>query len=348
MWPDYTRKWIAALLPFAVGLLESNIGSATSSNPWAEVSASLYYFPVVIAAISLGARAASLVGLVSGVSHGIVIVYGRGDTWVPAVAHTLVFVCVGLTAAWLSNWLRPGGDRTKGLPTDPRNTSLKDFDDESRMSALGRVVVGLVRQFRTPLTSIEGAAWLLQDARLPDDKRQEFVGILRKESSRLNRVLSEVLDFARPRKPRFRKVDLSSLVDEVIRLANPRDRGPLFLFRKDFPPDMPPVQCDPEQIKQVVLNLAANAIQASPEGGQIEISARVQNENVVIKVSDQGRGVSPELVDRIFDPFFTTHENCLGLGLAVAHTIVSEHSGKIALEPSSGVGTCVAVTLPLL
>src|SRR5436305_1060029 len=85
--------------------------------------------------------------------------------------------------------------------------------------AVGRLVVGLVHQFRTPVTSIGGAGWVLEVPRLPDKKRQEFVGIIRKESHRLNRVLSDVLDFTRPRKPRYQTVELSTLVDEVVQLA---------------------------------------------------------------------------------------------------------------------------------
>src|SRR5262249_42648981 len=179
----------------------------------------------------------------------------------------------------------------RGMPGYSVQHSFNEVQDCNQLPALGRVVAGLVRQFRTPVTSIEGAGWVLEDSRLPDEKRQELVGIIRKESHRLNRVLSDVLDFTRPRKPRFRAVDLSTLVDEVIQLAGPKDHGPFFLFQKDISPDFPPLRCDPEQIRQALLNLAMNAIQATPGGGQIEISAQIEDGEAVIKVNDHGRGI---------------------------------------------------------
>jgi two-component system sensor histidine kinase AtoS len=210
------------------------------------------------------------------------------------------------------------------------------------------MIVGLVRQFRTPLTSIEGAGWLLEDGRLSEDKRQEIVRIVRKESHRLNRVLADVLDFAQPREPRFRAVELSMLVDEVIQLAGPKDHGPFFIFRKDIPPNFPPLRCDPELIRQVLLNVAMNSIQASPGGGQIDISARREEQAVVIRVKDYGRGIPPQALDKIFEPFFTTYENSLGLGLSVALRIVTEHGGKMWVEPFPNKGCSISIMLPLM
>jgi signal transduction histidine kinase len=341
------------LLPFAVGLLGSNLdwSRTLSSGSWGHVLASLYYIPIVIAAISLGARPAVIVALAAGAANGAAGVFRRGEPWAQTIAQTMLFVCIGLTAAALAEWLRTGAVRTalrKGSLPDSPGKNPDEARDASQMSVLNRVVVGLVRQFRTPLTSIEGAGWLLEDSRLPDDKRQEFVGIVRKESHRLNRVLSDVLDFARPQQPRFRSIDLSTLVDEVIQLAGSKGHTPSVLFRKNIPPDIPPLECDPVQIRQVLLNLAMNSIQASTGGGEIEISAHLEDGNAVIKVKDQGRGIPPEVLDKIFDPFFTTRENSLGLGLPVALHIVSEHGGKIMVEPYSDKGACVAVVLPLV
>jgi signal transduction histidine kinase len=141
-------------------------------------------------------------------------------------------------------------------------------------------------------------------------------------------------------------VNLSPLVDDVIRLASPKDHGPILLFHKDIPPDLPLLRCDPDQIRKVLLNLAMNSMQASPGGGQIEISARLEEGNVVIRVSDRGRGIPLEARDKIFDPFFTTHENSLGLGLPVALRIVKEHRGSIGVDVREK-GTCVSVILPV-
>ncbi len=344
------RKWLPVLLPFTVGLLGSNLyGSpAGASAGWGEVLASLYYIPIVIAAMSLGPRPAVIVALAAGAAHGVASVLGRGSPLINSIAQTILFVCVAMTAAKLAEWLRSKSEAAlpKGSPSALLEHSFHEVQDPEDTTALSRVVIGLVCQFRTPVTSIEGAGWVLEDSRLPEEKRQEFVGIIRKESHRLNRVLSDVLDFTRPRKPRFRSVQLAELINDVVELAGPKDHGPFFLFRTEIPKGLPPLRCDPELMKQALLNLAMNAIQASPGGGQIGIAASIEDGSFVIRVTDHGHGIPSTILGKIFDPFFTTRENMLGLGLPVALHIVTEHGGKISIEPTSGGGTCVAVWLP--
>jgi two-component system sensor histidine kinase HydH len=347
-----TRTWAPVLLPFTVGLLGSSLQTLQSGTAGAagEITTSLYYIPIVIAAMSLGARAAVVVSLAAGTAHGVTVWLSRGDSLVQPLAGTMLFLCVGLTTAKLAEWLKHRSVSIASIK-DPQTESLErsfnQVQDTSEMPALGRVVVGLIRQFRTPVASIEGAGWVLEDSRLPDEKRQEFVGIIRKESHRLNRVLSDVLDFTRPRKPRYETVALSKLVDEVIQLAGPRDHGPFCLFKTDIPADFPSLRCDPEQIRQALLNVAINAVQASPAGGQIEVTARIEQGYGIIRVRDHGRGIPAAILDKIFDPFFTTCENSLGLGLSVAAHIISEHGGKIAIEGTSGHGSCVSLSLPV-
>jgi len=213
-------------------------------------------------------------------------------------------------------------------------------------SLLARVIDSMVSQLRTPVASIEVAAWML-DAELPEEKQREFVGIVRRESHRLDQMLSAVLEFTKPRQPRFRKLDLAALVDEVIHLADPKDRGPAILFYKHIPADLPRLRGDREQIRQVLLNLVVNAIQASPGGGPVDISARIEGGRFVITVEDHGRGIPETARDRIFEPFFTTNATGLGLGLAVAQRFVAGHSGRITVDASSGKGTAISVSLPV-
>jgi signal transduction histidine kinase len=343
------RKWISVLLPLAAGFLGSTAywGFASASASWGQVLPSLYCIPIVIAAIRLGAVPAVIVALAAGGFHGIGSVLARGEGWAQPLVQTLLMVGLGLTAAKLAEW--QGARATFEATTSgsgSMETGFGEARDAAQLSAMDRVVVGLARQFRTPVTSIEGAGWVLEDAALPAEKRQEFVGIVRKESHRLNRFLADVLDFTQPRKPRFHSVELSPLVDEVIQLASPKDQGASYRFLKDVPANFPPLRCDPEQIRQVLLSLAMNAVQASPGGGQIEISARLAQGNAVIRVKDHGRGIPAALLDRVFDPFFTSRENCLGLGLPMALHIVTEHGGRIIIESSSDQGTCFAVILP--
>jgi signal transduction histidine kinase len=334
-----------------VGLLGSNlqtlqIGPAAAPG---EVLASLYFIPIVIAAVCIGSRAAVVVSMAAGGSHCLMIWLAHGDHLIEPVAETVLFLCVGLTTAKLAEWLRsqPASLPTAGGPPAALGQTLHQTQAPTDLPALGQVVAALAKQFRNPVASIEGAGWVLEDSALADEKRREFVAIIRKESHRLNRVLSDVLDFTRPRSPQFETVAAAKLIHEVVQLARPKDHGPFLLFKTDIAAGFPPLRCDPEQIRQVLLHLTMNAIQASPGGGQIAISAQVEGSYAVIRVTDHGRGISPAILGRIFDPFFTTNENCIGLGLSVAAHIVHEHGGKIAVDSTSAQGTCFSVALPV-
>src|SRR5690242_16596422 len=145
-----TRKWAPVLLPFAVGLLGSNLDWSQfgAVANWGEVLASVYYIPIVIAALSLGRRAAVIVSLAAGGAHGATVL-GRGDHVLQLFAETSLFLCVGVTTAKLAEWLRnrPVSVHGPEFPEEPLERSFSEAQP-GEVSALGRVVVGLVRQFR--------------------------------------------------------------------------------------------------------------------------------------------------------------------------------------------------------
>lgn len=348
----WVLRWKPVLLPFLVGLLGSTLqwsGAIISASAQA-VLASLYYPSIVIAGISLGSRGATVVALAAGAAEIAAAMVRRNNPWVHPIAQTIMFVCVGVTAAWLTERLRTGRNRTTSTtalgPAAAEEMFAEPYD-ANQMSTVTQVVLGLTRHIRTPLTSIEGAGWVLKDPALPDDKRQEFVAIVRKEANRLNRVLSDVVELARIQKPRFRSGNLSILIDEAIQLAGQKDSNHVVQFRKDIPADFPQLWCDPEQIRQVLLNIFRNSIQASANGDKVEVAAEVRDGNAIIKVRDYGSGVPVQARHKIFDPFFTTHEDNLGLGLPVALHIVSEHGGRISVDSDSSTGCCIVITLPL-
>jgi signal transduction histidine kinase len=340
---------VAVLLPFAVGLLGSQAYSSVAaySPALAFVLGSLYYIPILIAAIVLGARAALFVALAAGAAYALGAAMAQGAPWIESVAQTLLFVCVALTTAKLAQWRAETHLTTiRGQAAhDSEVTAPEQAATQNDADALSRVIVGLVHQFRTPVTSIEGAGWVLDDPGLPDDKRRELVGIVRNEAHRLSCVLSDVMEFTQPRRRRFRAINVPALVDDVIQLAGTKSGG-LYILVKNIPPDLPAIRGDPEQLKQVLLNLVMNSIQATPAGGQIEITATSDEDTVLISVKDQGRGIPPAAFDRIFDPFFTTDKHRLGLGLPVALRIVTDHGGKIVVDSQRNEGTCFCVTLP--
>jgi two-component system, NtrC family, sensor histidine kinase HydH len=344
-----TRRYLPFLLLVAVGVLASNVHwtAPMRSSGWAHVLWSLVFIPIVAVGVRQGALVATLIAVPSGLLHVLLPTLGQACSWIQVIGETSLAACLGWIAAAFSRSLS-----AQDLSHDPRATTLLDsvsreVPESWPTSVLTRVTVGLVHQFGTPVASIEGAAWMLDDANVSEEKKREFVGIIRKESQRLSRVLSEVLAFTRPRPPQFQQLDVSAVVDDVIHFACPKDRGPTILFEKAVPADLPHLRGDAEQIRQALLNLALNAVQATPPGGTVDISARVESNHFVITVVDHGQGIPESALGRIFDPFFTTRENSLGLGLPVAQHIIAEHGGRTTVESHLDNGTRVTIHLPV-
>ncbi len=215
-----------------------------------------------------------------------------------------------------------------------------------RMFAVGQLAAGLAHEIRNPLGSVAGAAGILQRNANLEPKHKECVEIINKESQRLNRLLTDFLDFARPRTPECQPIDVNALLDSVLKLAAHGIDMEGIHLRRDAGVPVPQIEGDPEMLEQMLLNLVMNAIQAMPGGGEIVVSAALHQGKLLIRVRDQGCGIDAALRDKIFDPFFTTKESGTGLGLPVAHQIVEQHGGILTAEPNPDAGMTFSVALP--
>jgi signal transduction histidine kinase len=217
-----------------------------------------------------------------------------------------------------------------------------------RLSAIGQLSAGLAHEIRNPLASISGAAAILARTADLDAKNAKCLQIITSECRRLDGLLTNFLNFAGPRAPRLRMVDLEPVLDNVLALASHGIRGKTVRLEKRIQEDIPPVECDPEQVEQVLLNLMINAIEASPGGGTVTLSAATVDNGIAIAVIDHGHGVAPAHIDRLFDPFFTTKEHGTGLGLPVAHQIVRQMGGALLAQANeNNSGMTFSVVLPL-
>ncbi len=158
--------------------------------------------------------------------------------------------------------------------------------------------------------------------------------------------MTNFLDFARPRAPKYQIVEPESIFDSVMSLATHAVGGRPISLRKLTAPDLKPLECDPEQLKQVLLNLIINAIQASDSGGEVLLSAHTRDCAILVQVGDEGCGIEPGNLGKIFDPFFTTKDNGTGLGLSVAHQIVEQHGGILTAEANRTRGMTFSLLLP--
>jgi signal transduction histidine kinase len=224
--------------------------------------------------------------------------------------------------------------------------NIDQLKKTERLTAAGQLSASLAHEIRNPLASISGAAGILARGQVSAEARTECLEILTKESQRLNKLLTNFLDFARPRLPRLQPAEPLELVQSVMALAQhtaSRQGVTLQLFSEGQPRE---IECDPEQIKQLLLNLILNAIQATDGEGTVAVRTSFTEDSVCVDVCDRGSGIAAEDRERIFDPFFTTKENGTGLGLAIALNIATQHGGMLACRPNAGGGTVFRMELP--
>lgn len=216
-----------------------------------------------------------------------------------------------------------------------------------RLSILGELAASTAHEIRNPLTSIRGFAQLMLAPDTEPEKSRQFLPVIIREIDRVDGMIKEMLALARRSAPNLAACDLPGLLDECLQLFD----NEAFLHRvtivRAYPRDLPLVQCDRDQIKQVFLNLCTNALQAMPRGGEIRVEAELPPGEgaVAIRFSDTGVGIPREYLGRIFDPFFTTKEEGTGLGLSVTYGILENHGGRISVESTLGKGTTFVVRL---
>ncbi len=222
-----------------------------------------------------------------------------------------------------------------------------------RAEALGELSAIVAHEVRNPLGAILNAVASLRRRLKPEGDTAMLLNILSEESDRLNRIVADLLDYTRPREPILHPEELEPLLQEALEVA--RSQGAQgaasITLQVEVEPDLPPVPMDRRQVRQALVNVVANALQAMPQGGRVRVRAGREayngREHLRIDISDQGLGIPAELLHRVFEPFFTTKAQGTGLGLAVVKRIIEEHRGEIALESTPGHGTTFILRLPL-
>ncbi|MCC6393397.1 MAG: sensor histidine kinase [Bryobacterales bacterium] len=292
-------------------------------------------------------------GLVTAaVSSACVLAHAGGHGFMPGVLESLaLFLLAGATAAAAARErrLRRRFEEVAGQLSSVYEKVQANFEGMKRverLSAIGQLSAGLAHEIRNPLASISGAAAILSRNADLGAKDAKCVEIITSECRRLDGLLTNFLNFARPRPPRMQHTPLEPLLENVLALAGHGVRGKTVRFEKMVESGLRPVECDPEQLEQVLLNLMINAIEASPDGGVVTLSAKSDDSKITIGVMDRGHGVAPAHIDRLFDPFFTTKEHGTGLGLPVAHQIMRQMGGSLLAETNAGEGMTFSVVLP--
>jgi PAS domain S-box-containing protein len=235
-------------------------------------------------------------------------------------------------------------------------TALDDLQSRlgrsERLATLGQVAAGIAHEIRNPLVGIGSNAFLLLDDFDKSDPRHTDLDMIVKETKRLDRIVNQIVDYARPRELAPVLYPVNEFVDEVLKLLDPLLAARHLVVTRSLPPTLSPLHADCDQLKQVLLNIFQNAIEASPDGATIDVAAfeqsRGEHEGMVIKVTDYGVGISEKSLARVFEPFFTSGKRQgTGLGLAICRNIIDAHGGDIQLTSEQGKGTSVRIWLPL-
>jgi two-component system, NtrC family, sensor histidine kinase HydH len=231
-------------------------------------------------------------------------------------------------------------------------SEVKQLKDEiarsERMASIGRLAAGVAHEIRNPLSSIKGFATYFKERyrEVPED--QKTAEIMIQEVERLNKVVGQLLEFARPLNIEKKPTSLGALVQHSLKMIEADANGRGIKTNTSIPPDMEKAFVDPDKMEQVFLNLYLNAFEAMENGGTLFVELREDDSvgAVRIIISDNGTGIKDEDLTRVFDPYFTTKSSGTGLGLAIVHKIIESHGGEVRMESRHGEGTAVTILLP--
>lgn len=234
------------------------------------------------------------------------------------------------------------------------NEELREAQEQllrsERLAAIGQLAGGVGHELRNPLGAIKNAVYYIR-GRLNkiglaenEPRVMEFLGIVDEEINSSNKIINDLLNFSRVGKPATSPARIEAVIEDALAHSNIPEGVKLV---KDLSDSLPDIDIDTDQIRQVLVNIITNAVQAMPDGGRVTIGTGQGNGYLEVAVSDTGIGMSKEVMGKIFNPLFTTRAKGIGLGLAVCKTIVERHEGKIEVSSEEGKGSTFTVKLPL-
>lgn len=281
--------------------------------------------------------------LVEGVRQ---VAEGRLDLKVPSVSRDEMGELAGafndMTAKLKRNTEETARAHQQVLQTQ------KQLAQSEKMAAIGQLAAGLAHEIYNPLNVISGFSDFLLEKPASDEQRKQHLEDISRETSRCQKLVAELLHFAKPKEPERVPSDVNQLVSETLTLLQSQAKSQGIDVEPRLSKDIPVLALDRDQIKQVVLNLFLNACQAMPEGGKLIVETSRVNGRMEIAVKDTGVGIKEENLGNIFNPFFTTKEHGTGLGLALSYAMVERHGGTIRVDSRPGEGSTFTVSLPVI
>ncbi len=317
----------------------------------------LYIFEVIAASIVLSNRAAYITAGLSSVAFGILVdgmflgvipYYGSEQLTGLSLGFVLnhIFIAWGVffLVAFLMNFLMGNLRRT----TRQLKNAERELDIKKNLAMAGEVSAQLAHEIRNPLAAISGSVQVLQNELDLPDEQKRLMGIVVSESERISQAIEEFLGLTNPVKPILCTVDLAQILDETITLLKRSGvLGEDYTVRGNYSSTRVLYYGNKNQFKQVFLNIIKNGLKAMPEGGSFGVDfGKGKNEEIILKFSDTGAGMSSEEKERVFDPFFSGFKAGQGIGMSVVRRIVDEYQGQIYIDSKLSKGTTITIVLP--
>jgi two-component system sensor histidine kinase HydH len=223
----------------------------------------------------------------------------------------------------------------------------KEIRRQEKLAALGGLAAGVAHEIRNPLSSIKGLATFFGAQFADGSEGKDAAGVMIEEVNRLNRAISELLDFARPADLKRQRTDIAPLITRSIQLIQQDAKSRNIRVDLKIGDDLGAVDIDPDRLSQCLLNLYLNAIDAMKDGGTLSVQCGADGDQALhIAVADTGPGIAADQLDKIFDPYFTTKKKGTGLGLAIVYKIIEAHGGRINVESAADRGTTMTIRIP--
>ncbi len=295
----------------------------------------LYYLPILAAA------------LLSGLRGGLLAATAVSLAYLPHVVHRWAELPTQRQDALFEIVLYFGSGALLGSLAESIRRQREALLHADQLRGAGEMAAGMAHEVRNPLAGITGAAMRLKRDGLPDPERQELLDIIGREGARLEGLLREFLAYARPAPLTRMPADLNAVVGETIALVTSTAARRGVTVAPTLAPGLALTAMDPARVKQALLNLLLNAVQASPDGGAVEVMTRSAGRTVEAVIRDRGSGLAPGGAADPFQPFTTTKPGGTGLGLPIARQIVEAHGGGVTLTAAPGGGTLAVVRLPV-
>lgn len=339
-----------------------------------------YYLPVIYAGLRFGLTGGVAVPIVASLLYApwVILFIGRPEQGVlPAIADILLLNGAG----WVTGMLQEVESRRRreyllyaekqrevreelerravrisemNRELEHRLNEKKELEEQLRradkLAALGQLVAGVAHEIKNPIGVVKTTVQVMEREFTGNEHVAEFTRVIRDECDRMNQRLSQFLGFARPAEPALADVDPREAVETTLEMLGKYLPERRVTVEKELEAGLPAARADASQLRQVLLNLIINAVEAMPDGGELTIGANLNRDDpgyVTFVVGDTGAGIPEPDLARIFDPFYTTKPTGTGLGLAVAHRIVDAHGGFIEVESGPGQGTTFRVSLPV-